>query len=83
MVIDKGDQGVELGTIENKSSQWLGWGFSGRSRPLDAGRGGSHPNPEVRGGGLEKNVFGPNGPQFALKIRGEEGGHLPWICHWD
>lgn len=45
--------------------------------------GGSHPNPEVRGGGLEKNVFGPNGPQFALKIRGEEGGHLPWICHWD
>lgn len=45
LVIDKGDQGVELGTIENKSSQWLGWGFSGRSRPLDAGRGGQSSKP--------------------------------------
>ena len=39
-------------------------------------RGGpGHPDPEIRGGGLQKNTFWPFGPQFGLKIR--EGGAPP------
>ena len=32
-------------------------------------RGGSHPDPEIRGERSPKNFFGPFGPQFGLKIR--------------
>ena len=44
----------------------------------------SHPDFEIRGGGLQKQIFRPFGPHFALSIRGggEEGGPpgpLPWI----
>ena len=37
--------------------------------------GGSHPDPEIRGGSLKKNFFQPFGPQFSLQIRlgGGEG----------
>ena len=43
----------------------------GGSRPLDrGGGGGSHIDPEIRGGpGLQKNFFRPFGPHFGLKIR--------------
>ena len=43
------------------------------------GEGGVHPNPEIRwggggGGAISKKIFfGPLGPQFGLKIRGEGG----------
>ena len=52
---------------------------------LQIGRGGgSHPDPEIKGGGgLKKNFFRPFGPQFGLKLRGRPGipGSLPWIRH--
>ena len=32
--------------------------------------GGGHPDPEISGGGLQKDFFLPFGPQFGLKIRG-------------
>ena len=34
------------------------------------GGGGSHPNPEIKGGDLQKLFFGPSGAQFGLKISG-------------
>ena len=38
------------------------------------GRGGGHPNPEIRRGAISKNFcFGPPGPQFGLKIKGGGG----------
>ena len=47
------------------------------------GGGGSHPDPEIRGGpGLPENVFWPFGPHFGKKMGGEwGGGSLPWIRH--
>ena len=45
------------------------------SRPSNNG-GPCHPDPVIsggEGGGLQKNFFGPFGPQFGLKIRGD--GH--------
>ena len=48
--------------------------FSGGSRHSDGpggGRGGGHPDPEIRGmPGLKKTFFRPFAPQFGLKIRG-------------
>ena len=46
--------------------------ISGGSRPSDNG-GGSHPDPEIRGGGLKKFFFWPFGAQFGLKIRRAPG----------
>ena len=49
---------------------------SGGSRPSDkggrGGRGGGHPDPEIKAGGagVSKKNFQPFGPQFGLKIRG-------------
>ena len=46
------------------------------------GGGGSHPDPEIRGGsGLKKKIFPPFGPLFGLKLTGRPGspGSLPWI----
>ena len=50
--------------------------FSGRSRPSDKGRGGSHPDPEIRGGRgqSQKKIFlkmgspGPLGPSPGLTL---------------
>ena len=38
---------------------------------------GSHPDFEIRGGSLQKQIFRPFGPHFALSIRGGERGGLP------
>ena len=47
---------------------------SGGSRPSDnGGWGGDHPDPESRGQQSQKNF----GPQFGLKIRGEQGPGSP------
>ena len=46
------------------------------------GAGGSHPDPEIRGGAVsKKNFFPPFGPLFGLKLMGRPGspGSLPWI----
>ena len=65
--------------------------IAGRNQPVAdpdlqiGGRGGGHPDPEIRGKpGLKKIFFRPYGPQFGLKIRGGVGppGLLPWICYW-
>ena len=52
--------------------------YSGGSRPSDKEGGGGHPDPEVRGRGLQKHFFRPFGPHFGLQIR-EDGppGPLP------
>ena len=46
---------------------------SGEYRPSDkGGRGGGgsgHPDPEIRGSGLQKNCFWPFGPHFGRKMR--------------
>ena len=42
---------------------------SGGYKPSDKGVGG-HPDPEIRGGGLQKNCFRPFGSHFGRKIRG-------------
>ena len=45
------------------------------------GGGGRSSRPGDKGAGaVSKNLFGPFGPQFGLKIRGG-GGPLPWIYH--
>ena len=41
-------------------------------------RGGSHPDPEIRGGSVSKKFFWLFGPQFNLKISGGAGGGLGW-----
>ena len=60
---------------------------AGRNQPVAdpdlqiGGRGGGHPDPEIRGKpGLKKFFFRPYGPQFGLKIRGGGGwgGGPPW-----
>ena len=53
---------------------------SGGSRPSDkGGRGGGHPDPEIRGTpGLQK-TFSALWASFWLKNKG--GRPLPWICH--
>ena len=38
--------------------------------------GGSHPDFEISGGGLQKHIFRPFGPHFALNIGGAGGGGL-------
>ena len=43
--------------------------YSGGSKPPDKG-GPGHPDPKIRGGGLQKDFFRFIGPQFGLKIRG-------------
>ena len=47
------------------------------------GGGIGHPDPEIRGGGggvAKKIFFGPLGPHFGRKIRGDwPRGPLPWI----
>ena len=43
--------------------------YSGGSRPSDKG-GPSHPDPEMGGGGVQKEFFWPFGPQIGLKKRG-------------
>ena len=40
---------------------------SGGSRPSDKQVGGGHPDPEIRGGGLKKNFFGPSGFSLVKK----------------
>ena len=57
---------------------------AGRNQPVAdpdlqiGGRGGGHPDPEIRGKpGLKKIFFRPYGPQFGLKIRGGGGGGGP------
>ena len=41
---------------------------SGKSRPSDkGGLMASHPNPEIRGGGLKKKFFGPSGLSLVFK----------------
>ena len=49
---------------------------SGGYKPSDKGVGG-HPDPEIRGGGLQKNCFRPFGSHFGRKIRGGGGAGLP------
>ena len=44
--------------------------ISGGSRPSHKGRGGGHPDPEIRGGRLKNKLFRPFRPQFGRKIRG-------------
>ena len=41
---------------------------------IRGGGGGSHLDPEKRGGQSQKNFFQPFEPQFGLKIRGRSGG---------
>ena len=36
-------------------------------------RGGSHPEPLIRGGGVSKKIFSALWPQFGLKIGGDPG----------
>ena len=38
---------------------------------------GGHPDPELRGGGLQKTFFKPFRPQFGLNIRGSLGPLAP------
>ena len=40
---------------------------------LEIRGGDSHPEPLIRGGGLQKKFFRPFGPQFGLKIGGDQG----------
>ena len=56
---------------------------SGRSRPSDKGGGDSHPDPEIRGGGLvsKKKFCQSFGPQLGLKIRACPARPFPWIHH--
>ena len=41
------------------------------------GGGGGHPDPEIRGGGGQKNIFWPFGSQLGLNIRGDPGPSGP------
>ena len=66
---------------------------SGGSRPSDKRGGGpSHPDPEIRGDGLQNNFFWPFRPHFCRKIRralpppGPSPGSAPlhvrrWVCY--
>ena len=47
---------------------------------IRGGRGGGHPDPDIRGGGgwPQKNFFWPFGPHFGLKIRGGQGPPSPF-----
>ena len=49
---------------------------------VGGGRGGAlggndHPDSEMRGVAVSKKFFRPFGPQFSLKIRGEQGARVP------
>ena len=44
---------------------------------IKGGGGGGQPDPEIRGGSLQKKFFWPFGPQFGLKIRGTAGLPVP------
>ena len=41
------------------------------------GGGGGHPDPKIKGGRSQKNVFRPFGSQFGLKIRGRPAPRTP------
>ena len=48
---------------------------------VGGGGGKGHPGPEIREGAQSpKKFFGPVGPQFGLKIKGDPPGS-PWIHH--
>ena len=55
---------------------------SGGFRPSDkggGGRGGGHPDPDIRGGSWPQKIFfRPFGPHFGLKIRGGQGPPSPF-----
>ena len=51
------------------------WGGTPLPKELEELEGGdSHPDPQIRGPGLQKTFFWPFGPQFGLKIK---GGGMP------
>ena len=43
----------------------------------EGSEGSDHPDPEMRGAAVSKKFFRPFGPQFSLKIRGEQGARVP------
>ena len=65
------------------SVKMAGYAVADPDLQIGGGGGASHPDFEIRGGsGLQKQIFRPFGPHFALSIRGGEGGPpgpLPWI----
>ena len=60
---------------------WYSACLAGNSMPdpdLEIREGGSHPGPEIRGGGvISQNIFSPFRPQFGLQNKGGLGPQTP------
>ena len=58
------------------SVKMAGYAVADPDLHIRGGGGGSQPDFEISGGGLQKHIFRPFGPHFALNIGGAGGGGL-------